>query len=123
MLRDFTFVDDLVEGIYRTMKTPPSSNPSYNHQNPNPTESSAPYRILNIGNNAPVKLLDFVYAIEKSLGKKAIIDFQPLQPGDVTQTYADVTKLQTLTGYKPQTNIQDGVDAFVDWYKDYFKVT
>jgi len=122
MLRDFTFVEDIVEGVYRVMLNKPNSNSSFDHETPHPSESSAPFRILNIGNNAPVKLLDFVYAIENALGKKATIDFQPLQPGDVTKTYADVSKLQKLTGYKPETTIQEGINAFVSWYKEYYKV-
>ena len=120
MLRDFTFIDDLVEGIYRVMLNVPEENPSFDHLNPTPEESSAPYRILNIGNNAPVNLMDFIKAIEQAVGKEAIIDFQPLQPGDVTKTYADASRLQNLTGYKPNTDIQTGVNAFVEWYREYY---
>lgn len=123
MLRDFTFIDDLVEGIYLTMKNSPVRNADFDHEDPIPSRSSAPYRILNIGNNNPVVLIDFVREIEKALGKRAKIEFKPLQPGDVTKTYANVERLQTLTGYKPNTPITKGVKQFVDWYLDYFHNT
>lgn len=122
MLRDFTYVDDLVQGIFLTMLKRPNPNNNFNHKAPIPSESSAPYRILNIGNNSPVRLLDFIKAIEIALNKKAIINFEPLQPGDVTKTYANVSKLQELTGYSPNTHIQQGVNKFIEWYKFYYKI-
>lgn len=122
MLRDFTFIDDLVEGIYQVMLKPPVANPHFNHQNPIPNKSSAAYQLLNIGNNSPVQLLDFIVAIEEKLGKKALINFEPLQQGDVNKTYADTTELQNWVNYKPSTPIKVGISKFIDWYRAYFKV-
>jgi UDP-glucuronate 4-epimerase len=121
MLRDFTYVDDIVEGVYRVMLKIPEPNIAYDHSNPIASESSAPHRIFNIGNNNPVVLIDFVREIENSLGIKAKIEFKPLQPGDVVKTYADTALLQNEIGYKPDTSIRVGVQAFIDWYKAFVK--
>ena len=108
MLRDFTYIDDIVEGITRVIDNPRTTTP--------------PYKIYNIGNNNPVKLMDFIEAIENRLGKKIDKNFMPLQAGDVPATYADVTDLVSDLGYKPETDVQEGINKFVDWYLDFFKV-
>lgn len=122
MQRDFTYIDDIVESIKRLIPNIPGGDPEFSGKNPNPSKSIAPYRVFNIGNNSPVKLMDFVHAIEEEIGKKAIIDFQPLQPGDVPSTYADVNSLFETIDFKPQTSIKQGISNFVRWYKDYYKV-
>jgi UDP-glucuronate 4-epimerase len=122
MERDFTFVDDIVGGISRMIGKNPVSNSSWDPENPDPASSSAPYRIYNIGNSKPVQLMDFISAIEKRTGKKAIIDMLPIQPGDVPKTWADTSDLLTDYGYAPYTAIQDGIDRFIDWYAEYYKV-
>lgn len=111
MKRDFTYVDDIVSGILATLKNPPVAE-----------HGKAPARVLNIGNTRSEKLMDFVALIEKELGKKADIEFMPMQPGDVKETYADITETTELTGYKPTTAIREGVPRFVEWYKSYFKI-
>lgn len=120
MLRDFTYVDDIVESINRLVKLTPEPDPEWSGDDPNPASSNAPYRIYNIGNNAPVRLMAFIEAIENRLGKKAEKNFMPLQPGDVTETYADVEDLCRTIGFRPSTNIQVGVDHFIDWYLRYY---
>jgi UDP-glucuronate 4-epimerase len=119
MMRDFTFVDDVVEGVVRVMDKIPEPNPSFDAINPDASNSSAPYRLYNIGNSNPINLMDFIKAIENALGKKAILDMRPMQPGDVVNTFADVSDLSRDIGYAPHTAIQDGVDKFVAWYKQY----
>lgn len=118
--RDFTYVGDIVEGVIRVSDAIADSNPEWNSDAPDPASSNAPYRIYNIGNNNPVKLLEYVEALEESLGKKAIKELLPLQPGDVPDTYADVSLLYKKTLYKPSTSVHDGVKAFVDWYRQYY---
>lgn len=120
MQRDFTYVDDIVEGVVRVIDNPPSSNPAWNHQDP--SHSFAPYKIYNIGNNAPVKLMDFIEAIERKLGKPIQKNLLPLQAGDVPATYADVSDLVEDLGYQPATPIQEGIDRFVEWYAQFFGV-
>ena len=122
MQRDFTYVDDIVEGIIRVTNNVPTGNKDWSGIKPDPGTSPAPYKIYNIGNNAPVKLLDFIEAIEKALGKVAKKNMMPLQPGDVPATYADVTDLINDVKYKPQTAIQKGINHFVEWFKDYYEV-
>ena len=122
MERDFTYVDDIVEGVYRVVQHPAKTNPNWTGMQPDPATSKAPYRIYNIGNNAPVKLMDFVAAIEERLGKKAIKEMMPMQAGDVAKTYADVTDLIEDLGYKPGTHLKDGISKFIDWYLDYYKI-
>lgn len=123
MMRDFTYVADIVESIARLLTVPPTSDPDFDFTHTISSESSAPYRVCNIGNNDPVNLMDFVHAIENELGIKANINFMPLQAGDVTRTYAKVDKLQGLTQFKPQTSIQSGIKEFVKWYLEYYKIT
>jgi len=119
MERDFTYIDDIVEGVYRVIKSPAKSMDGWDGANPDPSGSVAPYKIYNIGNNAPVKLMDFIAAIEKHLGKTAVKNMMPIQPGDVAKTYADVQDLIDDMGYKPNTSIDEGVKNFIDWYLDY----
>ena len=122
MQRDFTYIDDIVEGIVRVIDNPAKPNLAFNPQNPDPSSSSAPYKVYNIGNNAPVKLMDFIEALEEKIGKKAKKNLLPIQPGDVPSTYADVTDLIEDLGYKPQTSIKEGISNFVDWYREFFRV-
>ena len=121
MLRDFTYVDDIVESIARLLPKIPVPDLSFNSDNPDPSTSIAPYRLFNVGNNSPIKLLDFIRAIEECIGIKAILNFMPLQPGDVPATYADVTSLFEAIDFKPKTTINEGVLKFVEWYRDYYK--
>lgn len=118
--RDFTYVGDIVEGVIRTSDTIASPNPEWNSDNPDPASSNAPFRIYNIGNNNPVKLLEYVEALEEALDKKAIKELLPLQPGDVPDTYADVSLLYNKVLYKPSTSVREGVAQFVSWYRQYY---
>jgi UDP-glucuronate 4-epimerase len=120
MQRDFTYIDDIVEGVIRVMKRIPEANPDWSSDRPDPSSSRAPYRLYNIGNNQPVALMDFVKAIETALGRKAQIEYLPLQPGDVPATYADVNDLIDDTGFKPSTPVPRGIQQFVDWYLAYY---
>ena len=120
--RDFTYVDDIVEGVIRTLDRPASKNPKWDSNLPDPGTSLAPWRVYNIGNSSPVDLMDYISAIEKALSKTATKELHPLQPGDVPDTYANVEELTEQFYYKPVTNIQDGIKQFVDWYRNYFKV-
>lgn len=121
MLRDFTYIDDIVEGIVRTLDKPAAANTAWNAKAPDPGTSSAPYRLFNIGNNNPVRLMDFIEAIEKALGKTAEKKFMPIQPGDVPATYANVDDLVEYVDYRPATAVEEGVNNFVEWYLDYTK--
>lgn len=121
MMRDFTYVDDIVEAISRLVKKPASPNPEWTGGSPDPGSSYAPYKVYNIGNNSPVRLMEFVEAIENKLGKEAKKNYMDLQPGDVPETYANVDDLFRDINFKPETTIQDGVNKFVDWYLDYYK--
>ena len=122
MMRDFTFVDDIVESISRLIDKPAQPNNEWSGDKPDPGTSYAPYKIYNIGNNSPVNLMDFIEAIEEKVGKKALKNFMPLQAGDVPATYANVEDLYRDIDFKPQTTIKDGVGKFVDWYVDYYKI-
>lgn len=122
MQRDFTYIDDIVEGIIRVNDNPPKENPEWNPNSDDASVSSAPYKVYNIGNNNPVKLMDFITALERKTGKTAEKNMLPIQAGDVPSTYADVSDLIRDLDYKPQTSIQEGIDRFVDWYRDFFKV-
>lgn len=122
MSRDFTYVDDIVEGVIRVNDNPPKGNTEWNGKNPDPGTAKAPYTVYNIGNNSPVKLMDFVSTIEKCLGMEAEKNFMPMQPGDVAATYADVQDLIDNLGYKPQTTLAHGVEKFVEWYRDFYQV-
>ena len=119
--RDFTYVDDIVEGILKAIDNPATSNENWNSNLPDPATSKVPWRIYNIGNNKPVQLMDYIEALEKSLDKKAIINFLPLQPGDVPDTYANVDNLKKKFNYKPSTSVIDGISKFVKWYKNYYQ--
>lgn len=121
MSRDFTYIDDIVEGIIRVTDTIPSPNTQWRGDCPDPSSSYAPYKIYNIGNNEPVRLLDFIETMEKAFDKKAIKNMMPIQPGDVPSTYADVSALMADTGFKPRTPLQVGVAEFVSWYVNYYK--
>jgi UDP-glucuronate 4-epimerase len=117
MSRDFTYVDDIVESVKRLIPKPPKpNNPQFDPKKPDPSISSAPYQLFNIGNNSPVALMDYVHAVEKALGKKGKIVYKPMQPGDVSATYANVESLYDYIDFKPSTNIEDGIKAFVDRY-------
>jgi UDP-glucuronate 4-epimerase len=120
--RDFTYIDDIVAGIIHTLDQPATANPIWSSAQPDPASSSAPYRLFNIGSNNPVQLLRFIELLEDGLGKKAIKHLLPLQPGDVPDTYASVDSLMDAVSYKPQTSIETGVERFVSWYKDYFRI-
>ncbi|MDF1875742.1 NAD-dependent epimerase [Sulfurimonas sp. SAG-AH-194-I05] len=122
MQRDFTYIDDIVEGIIRVNDNPPKGNKEWDGMNPDPSSSPAPYKIYNIGNNNPVKLMDFIEALEKKIGKKAEKNMLPIQAGDVPSTYADVSDLIADLNYKPKTTIEEGINNFVDWYVEFFKV-
>lgn len=122
MMRDFTYIDDVVEGIVRLAEQPAQSNPGWDSDVPDPSTSSAPYRVYNIGNHQPVQLLHLIEVLETCLGRKAQKEFLPLQPGDVPATYADVEDLSAATGYAPSTPIEVGVERFVRWYRDYYRV-
>jgi UDP-glucuronate 4-epimerase len=121
MQRDFTYIDDIVEGVVRVIDKPAEINSDWNAGRPDPGSSPAPYRLYNIGNSSPVKLLDFIEAIEKALGKKARKNFMPLQPGDVPATWADVDDLIREFSYRPSTPIADGVQKFVEWYRGFYQ--
>lgn len=122
MERDFTYVDDVIEGMVRLLPIVPKPDPNWTGADPNPATSSAPYRIFNIGNHHPVKLRDFVGVLEKLLGRKAIVRLSPMQPGDVKATYADIEDLHAATGFQPSTSIEAGLGKFVNWYKEYYKI-
>ncbi|MBT7469045.1 MAG: NAD-dependent epimerase [Candidatus Cloacimonetes bacterium] len=121
MKRDFTYVDDIVEGIKRVMENPAKPNPNWTGNSPDPGSSKAPYKIYNIGNNEPVLLMDFIEAIEDALGKKAEKNMLPIQQGDVPASHADVTDLIQDFSYKPDTNIRDGVNKFIKWYLEFYR--
>jgi len=120
--RDFTFVEDIAEGVVRALDKVATPDPAWDSRNPDPATSSAPYRVYNIGNNRPVDLSHYIETLEKCLGKKAERNLLPLQLGDVPDTYADVDDLVRDVGYKPATTVEQGVRAFVDWYRSYYKV-
>lgn len=121
MIRDFTYVDDIVEGITRVIDNPASGNKNWTGKKPEPSNSKAPYQVYNIGNNSPVNLMDFISAIEKELGITATKNLMPIQAGDVPATFANVNDLVENLGYKPNTTIQEGIHQFIKWYRSYFK--
>jgi len=122
MRRDFTYIDDIVEGVVRTLDRIPTGNPDWSGDAPDPGSSRAPYRVYNIGNNQPVELMEFVEALEDALGMKAEKVFLPMQPGDVPATWADVDDLMRDTGFRPATPIREGIRRFVAWYREYYGV-
>jgi UDP-glucuronate 4-epimerase len=122
MKRDFTYVDDIVEGVIRILDKPAVPNPDFDPLQPDCCTSHAPYRVFNIGNNSPVELMDYIGALEAALGREAVKNFLPLQPGDVPATYADTDLLNAWVGFKPATPVRDGVARFVAWYRQYYGV-
>lgn len=122
MFRDFTYIDDIVEGVVRICDVIPQGNPDWDEKNPDPATSPAPYRVYNIGNQHPTRLMDYIACIENAIGREAKKDFLPMQPGDVYQTYADSSALGEATGFKPATPLQQGIDRTVAWFKEYFKI-
>ena len=122
MVRDFTYVDDIVEGLVRVVDRPAEPNPRWDSAKPDAATSSAPWRIFNIGNHQRVELMAYIRALEHSLGKKAKVDLLPMQAGDVRATEADTTELEKATGFKPKTPVEEGIKRFVAWYREYYKV-
>ncbi len=120
--RDFTYIDDIVEGVVRTLDCVAQPNPGWSSDTPDPGTSSAPYRLYNIGNNNPVELMHFIACIEKATGREAKKRFLPLQPGDVPKTYADVEALEVAVGFKPRTPIETGIERFVAWYRGHYGI-
>lgn len=121
MVRDFTYVDDIVQGVSNAIDKPAEANLEWDSELPDPASSYCPYRIYNIGNNRPVPLMQYIEAIEQAAGKKALINALPMQDGDVPKTYADVSKLEAAFNYRPQTTIEEGVAKFVEWYKGFYR--
>jgi len=122
MERDFTYIDDIVNGIAKMVDHPPKGNTNWDPTRPDPSGSTAPYRLYNIGNSSPVRLMDFIEAIEEALGKTAIKEMKPIQPGDVVKTWADVDALVEDYDYRPGTPIRDGVNAFIGWFREYYGI-
>lgn len=122
MQRDFTYIDDIVEGVMRALDKVPQSDPSWRGDAPDPGSSRAPYKLYNIGNNNPVKLMHMIEVLERNLGKPAAKNFLPMQPGDVPATYADVDDLMRDVGFKPATSIEDGLKQFTDWYQAFYSI-
>ena len=120
--RDFTYIDDIVEGVVRTLDRIAQPDPDWSGLKPNPSSSKAPWRVYNIGNSQPVELLYYIECLEQAFGKTTEKTLLPLQPGDVEHTYADVTALMRDTGYEPNTPIEEGVAKFAEWYRGYYKV-
>ena len=123
MERDFTYIDDIVKGMNKIIQSEPTKDEAWSGINPNPSRSKVPYRVYNIGNNRPVKLLDFIEAIEKATGKKAIKKLMSIQPGDVVKTWADVTDLKDDFEFTPKTSIKHGITNFIKWYRKYNSFT
>jgi UDP-glucuronate 4-epimerase len=121
--RDFTYIDDIVEGVIRVLDKPAQPNPDWSGDNPDSCTSTAPYRLYNIGNNQPVELMHYIEVLQDCLGKKAELNLLPLQPGDVPDTYADVSDLVNDVGYKPDTTVEEGIANFVKWYSEFYKVS
>ena len=120
--RDFTYIDDIVEGVIRTLDTVATPNAQWSGEHPDPATSLAPYRLYNIGSNNPIELLHYIELLEAALGKTVEKNLLPLQPGDVLHTYADVDALVEDVGYRPSTPIETGIERFVEWYRGYYKV-
>jgi len=121
MQRDFTYIDDIVEGVIRVMERIPQPNPAWDRTQPDPGSSYAPYKLYNIGNNNPVRLMRFIEVLEENLGRKAVKNMLPMQPGDIPITYADVDELMKDVGFKPSTKIDEGIKKFVEWYRSYYR--
>ena len=120
--RDFTYIDDIVEGVIRVLDQPATQNSEWSGDQPDSGTSKAPWRVYNIGNNNPVDLMDYIEALEKALGKTAKKELLPLQPGDIKDTYADLSDVEKYFQYKPKTNIEEGISRFVSWYNNYYSV-
>ncbi len=120
MMRDFTYIDDIVEGIVRLIPAVPTGDNYWDAENPDPSTSYAPYRVFNIGNNQPIALMEFIETLEKHLGMEARKEYLPMQPGDVQATYANIDSLQKAVGFKPLTSLDEGIGKFVEWYKNYY---
>ena len=120
--RDFTYVDDIVEGVVRTLDTIAAADPAWSGDDPNPATSSAPWRLYNIGNSDPVPLMQFIATIEQALGRKAVMEMKPRQPGDVLRTAADVSALEAAVGFRPHTPLAEGIGRMVRWYRDFYRV-
>ncbi|MBW8812473.1 MAG: NAD-dependent epimerase [Caulobacterales bacterium] len=122
MQRDFTYVDDIVDGLVAALGRPPAANPTWDAAHPDPATSAAPWRVLNLGAGRKVELMRYIEVLEEKLGKKAVLNLMPMQPGDVTATDADITETRAVLGYQPKVNVEEGVGRFVDWYRDYYAV-
>lgn len=122
MVRDFTYIDDIAEGVVRVVDQTAIPDPAWDGGNPDPARSRAPYRVFNIGNNDPVQLLEYIHVLEEELGMKANMQLLPMQPGDVPSTMADVSELEAAVGFRPQTTVREGIRSFVRWYREYYKV-
>jgi UDP-glucuronate 4-epimerase len=122
MVRDFTYVDDIVEGVIRVHDKPATANPGFNPAAPDPATSNAPYRVFNIGNSQPTPLMDYIAALEAALGREAVKNYLPMQAGDVPATSADTTELDAWIGFKPATPVREGVARFVAWYRGFYGV-
>ena len=122
MIRDFTYIDDIVEGVVRVLDVPAKPDAEWSAERPDPARSRAPYRVFNIGNNRPVQLLDYIAALERCLGRKAKMNLLPMQPGDVASTQADVSDLEAAVGFHPDTPVEEGIRRFVEWYRDYYRL-
>ena len=122
MIRDFTYIDDIIESVIRVIDKPPVDNPNFDKSNPNSATSWAPHKVFNIGNSDPVPLMSFIKAIEDAVGIKAIKNFQPIQPGDVPATHADTKLLEKWIDFKPETSIKKGIEIFVEWYKNFYNL-
>jgi UDP-glucuronate 4-epimerase len=122
MVRDFTYIDDVAEGVVRVLDQIATPDPTWDSSDPDPARSRAPYRVFNIGNNQPIELLEYIAVLEETLGKKAKMELLPMQPGDVPSTMADVSELEEAVGFRPSTTVREGIAAFVKWYKEYYKV-
>lgn len=120
MIRDFTFIDDIVEGVVRVLDQVAAPDPDWDPSAPDPARSRAPYRVFNIGNNQPVELLEYIHVLEEALGRKARMQLMPMQPGDVPSTMADTSELEKAVGFRPATSVRDGIAAFVKWYRAYY---
>jgi UDP-glucuronate 4-epimerase len=121
MQSDFTYIDDIVEGVLRCCDQPATSNPDFDPMQPDPATSAAPHRVFNIGNSQPTELMRFIELMEQALGREAIKDYQPMQPGDVVATAANTEALEAWVGFKPSTPIEEGIQRFADWYQHFYQ--
>ena len=121
-MRDFTYIDDILNGLIRILDIVAEPNLEWNSENPDSSSSRAPWKIYNIGSNNPIKLLDFVEKIEKALDKNAVKEFLPMQPGDIPDTHAEISNLLEIFKYKPSTTLEEGITSFVNWFREYYKL-